>query len=97
MAMKMPKVTECSVAGCAYNTSQSCHAMAITIGEPAGDPACDTYFTAARHGGVMDATAGVGACKSADCRFNKDYECSAAGIMVGMKQGEPDCLTFAAR
>ena len=97
MGMKMPKVMGCSVDSCAYNTEKSCHAMAITVGEPAGDPSCDTFFIAEKHGGVMDMTAGVGACKLADCKFNKDYECSAASISVGMQQGKPDCMTFEAR
>ena len=96
MGMKMPKVKGCTVENCAYNTEKSCHAMAITVGEPAGDPACDTFFSADRHGGVMDMIAAVGACKSADCKFNRDYECSATNITVGMQKGQPDCLTFVA-
>jgi hypothetical protein len=96
MGMNMPKVTECSVGNCAYNSSNSCHAMAITVGEPSGDPSCDTFFTAEKHGGVMDMTAGVGACKLSDCKFNKDYECSASSIKVAMKQGQPDCMTYEA-
>jgi len=94
MGMKMAKVTECSVGNCAYNSQQTCHAMAITVGEPAGDPACDTYFTSDRNGGVMDMTAGVGACKSSACKFNTNFACSASSIMVGMHKGQPDCLTF---
>ncbi len=97
MGMEMPKVMECSVENCAYNTKQTCHAMAITVGEPAGDPACDTFFTADRHGGVMDMTAGVGACKSAECKFNTDFECSALSITVGMHENQPDCLTYETR
>ena len=97
MGMKMPKVTGCSVENCAYNTEKICHALAITVGDPAGDPACDTFFTAEQHGGVMDTTAGVGACKLAECKFNKDYECSAASISVGMQEGQPDCITYEAR
>ena len=97
MGMNMPKVLQCSVETCAYNTKKSCHAMAITVGEPAGDPSCDTFFPAERHGGVIDMTAGVGACKLADCKFNKDYECSASNITVGKKMGQPDCMTFEAR
>lgn len=97
MGMKMPQVKQCTVAGCAYNTSMACHAMAITVGEPAGDPTCDTFFEATRHGGVRDMTAGVGACKSYDCKHNKDYECMAPDIMMGMKQNQPDCLTYETR
>jgi len=96
MEMKMPKVTACSVESCAYNTQKSCHAMAITVGEPGGDPACDTFFTADQHGGVKEITAGVGACKLAGCTFNKDYECSASSITVAMQHGQADCMTFQA-
>jgi len=94
MGMEMPKVLKCSVSDCAYNAKKACHAMAITVGEPQGDPACDTFFTSDRHGGVMDMTAGVGACKTSDCKFNEDFECMASNIKVGMKKGQPDCLTF---
>jgi hypothetical protein len=95
--MTMPIVQKCSVADCAYNAEESCHAMAITIGDKPDDPLCDTFFTASRHGGVEDAQAGVGACKSYDCNFNQDYECTASSIQVGMKGDLPDCLTFQKR
>ncbi|EGJ51853.1 DUF1540 domain-containing protein [Desulfocurvibacter africanus] len=97
MAMKMPTVQKCSVSDCAYNTEQACHALAITIGEKPSDPLCDTFFTSSKHGGIKEATAGVGACKSFDCSFNRDYECTASSIQVGMKQSQPDCLTFQRR
>ena len=48
------------------------------------------------HGGVMDMTAGVGACKSGDCKFNKDYECVASSITVEMQKEHPDCMTYEA-
>ena len=94
MEMQMPKVTSCSVTGCAYNTNMGCHAMAITIGDLPDDPACDTYFETGSHGGKKELTAGVGACKSFECKFNQDYECTAAQIKVGMKGQQADCLTF---
>lgn len=94
MGMKMPDVTECSAESCAYNKGMECHAIAITVGEPAGDPACDTFFEAEQHGGVDDMTAGVGACKLSDCSFNTNYECSASSITVGMMDGQADCMTF---
>lgn len=94
MEIKMPKVMECSVESCAYNARKSCHALAITIGEPGGDPACDTFFTANRNGGVMETIAGVGACKLAACKHNKDFECVASSIKVGLQEGQPDCMTF---
>jgi hypothetical protein len=94
MAMNMPRVQECSVNECAYNTERSCHALAITIGEKPSNPLCDTFFTSQRHGGIKETAAGVGACKSFECSYNKDFECSASSIQVGMKGSQPDCLTF---
>ncbi|HEX9874976.1 MAG TPA: DUF1540 domain-containing protein [Deferrimonas sp.] len=97
MTMKMPQVKDCAVSSCAYNDKKSCHAMAITVGDPEGGPMCDTFFESAVHGGVKDMTAGVGACKSADCSHNRDFECAAPNIHVGMNRGEPDCLSFEMR
>lgn len=94
MAMTMPKVTDCSVTNCAYNAEKTCHAMAITVGEEPDEPVCDTFFASDTHGGVQEVTAGVGACKAADCGYNQDFECTAANIQVGYRGNEPDCLTF---
>ncbi len=41
-------------------------------------------------------TAGVGACKMSKCSHNKDYECIAQSVTVGMQKGQPDCLTYEA-
>ncbi|WP_250458711.1 DUF1540 domain-containing protein [Microbulbifer litoralis] len=91
IATDMPEVAHCTVASCAYNTDDSCHARAITIGD--GDnPGCDTYFTNDTHTRSHRA-AGVGACKVADCSFNDDFECSADGIDVGRQGESPKCLT----
>lgn len=89
---KMPCVSECSIAECAYNAHQACHAMAITIGD-ANRPACDTFFVSARHSS-MKATAGVGACKVSACTFNKDFECAASSIRVGPERNRGKCMTF---
>lgn len=97
MTTQMPKVADCSVTECAYNTGQSCHALAITVGEGSQDPACDTYFPSSTHGGVKDVTAGVGACKTSDCQYNQDFECTAQSIHVGHKGDQVDCLTFEMR
>lgn len=94
MKISMPPVKHCSVANCAYNSQNACRALAITVGDPGGPPACDTFFTSSHHGGVKDATAGVGACKTETCKFNTDYECSAPSISIGLQHNEPDCLTF---
>lgn len=97
MTMEMPKVADCTVSNCAYNTGAACHAMAITIGDQPNEPVCDTYFQADTHGGVMDMTAGVGACKSSDCLHNTDFECTAPDVHVGLKGSQPDCLSFERR
>ena len=97
MAMKMPQVSDCTVTDCAYNTSQACHALAITVGEEPDEPICDTFFASSNHGGVKDVTAGVGACKAADCQFNQEFECTAANVKIGYQGDQPDCLTFEAR
>ncbi len=97
MAMKMPQVSQCSVQDCAYNTDKVCHALAITVGESADDPVCDTFFESDVHGGVKEAVAGVGACKAADCQYNEDFECIAGNINVGYREDQADCLTFELR
>lgn len=94
MEQHMPKVMECNASNCAYNSDQACHALAITIGEPDGEPSCDTFFTSQKSGGVDNATAGVGACKIDECKFNEGFECTASAIQVGMQAGEPDCMTY---
>ena len=97
MTMNMPKVTECTVEKCSYNAERQCHALAITVGDSGGEPACDTYFPALQQGGVMEATAGVGACKTADCQYNQDFECAAENIAVGLQENQPDCLTYSSK
>lgn len=94
--MEMPKVMKCEVSDCAYNTDGCCHAMAITIGDPAR-PRCDTFCESAVKGGDVTCIAGVGACKIFSCRYNSELECSAPAISVGYKEQEPDCLTFQSR
>ncbi|HAM53453.1 MAG TPA: DUF1540 domain-containing protein [Nitrospiraceae bacterium] len=96
MAVMMPKVLDCEVAGCSYNKNKACHAMAITVGSMR-HPQCDTYLNATQQGGVPDTTGGVGACKEDDCRFNRSLECTASGIHVGIHMDHADCKTFAQR
>lgn len=91
---KMPIVSECAIAECAYNSNKACHAIAITIGD--GErPMCDTFFKSSKHGGIKE-TAGVGACKVSACSHNIDFECSASSIRVGHEANYGKCLTFAA-
>lgn len=90
--MKMPKVSECSVASCAYNKSKQCHALAITIGDDI-HPRCDTFCTCGDKAGEARSSQ-VGACKVAICKFNVNLECHAKSITVGSGSDEADCLTF---
>ncbi len=92
--VNMSKVSQCNVSDCAYNATEACHAIAITVGD--GDkPMCDTFFKTAAHSAVHG-TAGVGACKVAACRHNQGFECSANHIQVANIEGHVRCLTFAA-
>lgn len=91
----MPKIIDCEVGECSFNKDSKCHAIAITVGGP--EPACDTFMSGKRKGGVMDMTGGVGACKVEDCAFNQSLECSAGGIEVSMHSHNAECGTFKKR
>jgi hypothetical protein len=93
--MKMPRIIDCSMTDCAYNTDKMCHALAITVGAAA--PLCDTFLKIGQKGGVKDATGSVGACKVANCKFNDSLSCVAEGIHVGRHADHPECDTFAPR
>jgi hypothetical protein len=92
--IKMPVVSECAIAECAYNSNKSCHAIAITIGD-GNRPMCDTFFKSSRHG-ELNSIAGVGACKVFICRHNNSLECSMESIRVGSEQDHGKCMTFVA-
>lgn len=96
ICIEMPVVTKCMVSECAYNTSSNCHARAITIGDPL-KPGCDTFMKGSHHTNQIQQIAGIGACKTANCRFNEALECMAEGIQVGMIKNEANCMTFAVR
>ncbi|MFF5258262.1 DUF1540 domain-containing protein [Actinomadura viridis] len=91
--MEMPEVQACEVEDCAYNRQRSCHALAITVGDPRR-PGCDTFFGTSTKGGDPDNVGGVGACKMADCRHNVRLECQAPGISVGYVEDAASCLTY---
>lgn len=93
---EMPKVFECMMTDCAYNTDKKCHAMAITVGG-GRCPLCDTVMKASKKGGVMDMNGSVGACKVENCQFNDSLECDAGGIRVTMHQQHAECATFKSR
>ncbi len=91
----MASVSDCTCSECAYNTDQSCHAIAITVGDE-DNPMCDTFFNTSGRGGTRG-TAGVGACKVAACRHNENFECAAGTIHVGKLGNDSSCLSFSAR
>jgi hypothetical protein len=99
LSIEMPVVSECSVTECAYNTSNCCHARAITVGDSV-HPGCDTFLGlsgSASHAREKQRTAGVGACKMSSCQYNDDYECMADTIMIGNPGGQVNCLTYSHR
>jgi hypothetical protein len=96
IAIDMPVVGECSVAECAYNANNGCHARAITVGDGL-HPGCDTFLGATPHTRDTGRHAGVGACKVSGCRHNDDYECAADQIAVGHAGPGASCLTFEQR
>ncbi len=92
--MDMPKIKDCEVPECSYNMDSQCHAIAITVGD--GSAAhCDTFFKIDRKGGIKGLIGGVGACKMANCRFNRDLGCSVdSGIVVSLQDGHAECISF---
>jgi hypothetical protein len=94
--MNLPRIIDCSMSDCTYNTNNMCHALAITGGAAA--PMCDTFLKlVGKKGGVMGSVGGVGACKVESCKFNNSFECIADGIHVGRHADHAECDTFAPR
>lgn len=93
ISIDVPVVTECSIADCAYNTENMCHAKAITIGN-SDCACCDTMAKGSQHVRANYIQAGVGACKSTNCSFNSDMECTRDSIIVGMNKDNTSCLKF---
>lgn len=89
----LPDVSMCEATDCAYNVASQCGAGAITIGDGI-HPACDTYFRSNHHVHAHADKAGVGACKVSKCRYNQDFECQAASIVVRSHDQHADCSTF---
>jgi len=96
MDMRMAKVKGCDAEECAYNIKNKCHAIAITVGGKS-IPKCDTLVIAAKQGGLLNMTAGVGACKVENCQFNKSFMCIAKSIRVKVNTLLPECVTFKER
>ena len=95
MELKMPKIIDCSMKECAYNTDKLCHAMAITVGSKS--PMCDTFMKRKQKGGMKEMNGSVGACKIDNCTFNQSLECTADGIHVGIHADHAECETFQVR
>ena len=96
MKSLMPSISECEVKDCAYNENRQCHAIAINVGSAGHCPQCDTFFQVSKKGGNRSVIGGVGACKQDDCKFNKQFECTASAVSVKLHGGHPDCATFQA-
>jgi Domain of Unknown Function (DUF1540). len=96
MTLDMPIVAECLANECAYNVNMNCHARAITVGNSL-HAGCDTFLSGSVHTREATRTAGVGACKSAECKFNEDFECMADSIKVAPAGKEINCTTHSPR
>ncbi len=93
--IEVPEVIQCQAKQCAYNMNSTCHARAITVGNM-HKHLCDTMVLSKQHTQRTE-TAGVGACRSANCIHNEDLECQAEEINVTLSGGQASCGTFAAR
>lgn len=93
VVLEMPIITKCMAVECAYNADNNCHARAITVGD-ALNPGCDTFLQGTRHIREVKQVAGIGACKTAACKFNKDFECMTENVQVGMVKNKANCMTF---
>ncbi len=93
VTLEMPIVTKCMASECAYNVESKCHARAITVGD-ALEPGCDTFLAGSRHIRQVKQIAGIGACKTAACKYNNDFECMAEGVQVGMVKNKANCMTY---
>jgi hypothetical protein len=96
ITIEMPVVKKCSADECAYNVGSNCQARAITIGDSI-HPACDTFVDGVPQAKQSNHSAGIGACKTAGCKFNDGLECMADSIQVGMVRSEANCMTYALR
>jgi hypothetical protein len=92
---EMPAVSE---SACSYNHDHDCHAYAITVGGRNGSADCATFVPLDARGGLPRVVPQVGACSRADCVHNRDLECSASEVKVGMGMGDhsANCLTYRA-
>ena len=91
--MKSALIKSCDAQECAFNTSNGCRALAITVGGNS-DQFCDTFCPSKDKGGYQNARGMVGACKVVSCKNNINFECSAESIEIGHWGKEVDCLSY---
>jgi hypothetical protein len=94
--LEMPRVSDCSVAGCSYN-HDGCHAFAVTISDKGDDALCTTFIPLTVKGGLDMVIAQVGACQRPDCQHNEALACRAPAVRIGSGADKADCLTFSPR
>ncbi|GAA2237901.1 DUF1540 domain-containing protein [Rarobacter faecitabidus] len=96
----LPHISECSVAGCSYNSEHSCHAGAVTIAQSSGSTSCATFIPLGIKGGLDRVVAEVGACHRSNCTHNSSLECHASTVRIGAGPDDvthAGCLTFETR
>jgi hypothetical protein len=89
--MEMTGIGKCDMSNCAYNMSDMCHTLGITVGSHAE---CNTYTHRSEQGGFMEVEGGIGACMASDCSYNKSLECTASGVEISNHQRHADCQTY---
>lgn len=86
----MPRIAECTVSGCSYN-HDGCHAFAVTV---AKDASCATFIPLDIKGGLSSVTTQVGACQRTSCVHNKNLECTATDVRMGVYGDSATCLSY---
>ncbi len=86
------QITDCQAIDCSFNHSGKCRTIGINVGGP--EPLCDTFVTASFKGGILNATAKVGACKVQACMHNKLLECGAERIQVILNNEQALCGSY---
>lgn len=98
--LDLPRVSDCSVAGCSYN-HDGCHAAAVTIGGHGSQAECATFIPLSVKGGLDRVVAQVGACQRGECVHNESLECHAEAVRIGggvaSDHLEAGCLTYSPR
>jgi hypothetical protein len=85
-------IIDCQSKECSFNHEGKCRTIAINVGGP--EPLCDTFVNSSIKGGLLSATAKVGACKVDYCAHNKALECAIDAIHVVSRNGQALCGSF---